>query len=125
MMAKSKLTDMTLLTIMSDIDDSTRNENGENAGVVKASGVCGAVVDLKAETKSMSTDVRHATRMIYHGTAKQCARASGISDDEGVLGEGVQDSTGVIEECEGLVTGVGNGCCDLQVLRSIDIDTGD
>jgi len=61
--------------------------------------------------------------MIYHGAVEQWARASGISDDEGVLGEGVQDSTGVIEEFEGLVTGVDDGRCDLQVLQSINIDT--
>jgi len=62
--------------------------------------------------------------MIYHGTIEQWARAGGIGDDEGVLGEGVQDSTGVVEEFEGLVTGVNNGRCDLQVLQSIDIDAG-
>jgi len=40
--------------------------------------------------------------MVYHGVIEQWARASGIGDDEGVLGEGAQDSE-VIEKCEGLV----------------------
>jgi len=42
---------------MSDIDGSASNENGENAGVVKASGVCRVVIDLEMETESMSTGV--------------------------------------------------------------------
>jgi len=124
-MAKSKVTYMTPLTIMCNIDGSTRSENGENAGVVKASGVCGAVADLEAETKSMSTGVCQATHMVYLGAVEQWARARRISDNEGVLGEGVQDSTGVVEEFEGLATGVDNGRCNLQVLQSIDIDPGD
>ena len=36
---------------MSDTDGSARCENGENAGIIKASGVCGAKLDLEAETK--------------------------------------------------------------------------
>jgi len=115
---------MTPLTIMSDIDGIASSENGENTGAVKASGICGAVADLEAETTSMSAGVCQATLMIYLGVIEQWARASGISDDEGVLGEGAQDSKGVIEEFEGLVTGVDNGRCDLQVLQAIDIDVG-
>jgi len=42
----------------------------------------------------------------------------------GVFGKGVQDSTGVVEEFEGLVASVNDGRCDLQVLQSIDIDVG-
>jgi len=122
MMAKSNVIDMTPLTIMSNIDGSTRSENGENAGVVKASGICGAVVDLGAETESMSTGVYQATCMIYLGAVKQrVARASGVGDNEGFLGKGVQDSAGVVEEFEGLVTSVDDGCCDLEVLQTIVI----
>jgi len=57
MVAKSKVIDMTPLTIMNDIDGSASNENGENAGAVKTSGVCGVVIDLEAENESMSTGV--------------------------------------------------------------------
>jgi len=124
MMSKLKVIDMTPLTIMNDIDGSASSENGENAGVFKTSGICRVVVGLEAETESMSRVVRQATRMIYLGTGEQWARANGIDDNEGVLGEGAQDSTGIVEEFEGLVTGVNNGCCDLQVFQSIDIDVG-
>ena len=51
-------------------------------------------------------------------------RASSIGDAETVLREGVQDSTGVIEEFEGLVAGVDNGRGDLQVPQSIDFGAG-
>jgi len=43
---------MTRLTIVGDVDGSTRSENGENAGVVQASGVRGTVLDLEAETEA-------------------------------------------------------------------------
>jgi len=62
--------------------------------------------------------------MIYHGVIEQRARASGIGDDQGVLGEGAQDSTEVIEKFEGLVAGVDDGRYDIQVLQSVDIDAG-
>jgi len=110
---------------MSDIDRCTRSENGENAGVAKASSVSGTVVDLEVETESMSAGVFQATQMIYHGAVKPwAARASEVGDNKGVLGKGVQDSTGVIEEFEGLVASVDDGRCDLQVPQSIDIDVG-
>jgi len=104
---------------MSDIGGRTRSENGENAGVVKASGVCGTIVDLEVETKCMSTGACQATCMIYHGAFKPwAARASvgGVGDYKGVPGKGAQDSAGVVEEFEGLVASVGDGRCDLQVL---------
>jgi len=41
---------MIRLTIVRDIFRSTRIENGENAGIVEASGVRGVVLDLEAET---------------------------------------------------------------------------
>ena len=44
--------DMIQLTIVGDIDGSTRSENGENAGIVQASGVGRTVLDLGAETKA-------------------------------------------------------------------------
>ena len=46
------------LTIVSDIDGSTRGKNGENAGIVKASCVCGTVLDLEGGTERISTSVR-------------------------------------------------------------------
>jgi len=51
-------------------------------------------------------------------------RAKGIGDGEGILGEGVQDSTGIVEKFEGLVTGIGDGRGDLQVLQSVNVDVG-
>ena len=60
--------------------------------------------------------------MINLGTVKNRARASGVYDAERVLGEGAQDSTRVVKEFEGFVTSIGNGCCELQVLQSIDLD---
>jgi len=110
---------------MSDVDRSTRSENGENAGVVKASSVSGTVVHLEVETESMNAGVCQVTRMIYHGAVKPwAARASGVGDNEGVLGKGAQDSSGVVEEFEGLIASVDDGRCDLQVLESIDIVVG-
>jgi hypothetical protein len=60
----------------------------------------------------------------YLGTAEQGARASGIGDVKAVLGEGAQNATGIVEEFEGLVTGVGNRRDDLQVPQSIDDGVG-
>ena len=45
------------LTVMSDIDGSARVENGENAGIIKACGIRGAVLGLDAEAGSMSMRV--------------------------------------------------------------------
>ena len=59
--------------------------------------------------------------MIYPSTGERRARTSGIGDAEGILGEGVQDPTGIVEEFQGLVTGVGDGRGDLQVLQPVDI----
>ena len=42
------------LTIMGDIDGSTRSENGKSVGIVKAGGVCCAVLSLRVETESVS-----------------------------------------------------------------------
>ena len=71
----------------------------------------------------MSTQVYRITRRFIHLCAgEQWARARGIGDGERILREGVQDSTGIVEKFEGLVTGVGDGRGDLQVLQPIDID---
>lgn len=73
----------------------------------------------------MSTHVSRVNRrVIYLGAIERRARASGTGDVEGALGEGAQDSTGIIEEFQGLGTGVGDGCGDHQVLQSIDLDAG-
>ena len=60
--------------------------------------------------------------MINLCTVKNRARTSGVYDAERVLGEGAQDPTRVVKKFEGFVTGIGNGCCELQVLQSIDLD---
>ena len=117
--------DLIRLTIMSDIDGSARVENGEDAGIIKACGIRGAVLGLGTEAESMSTRVCMANRRaIYHCTVEQWVRTSGISDVEGVPREGVQNTTRIIEEFEGLVAGVDDGRGDFQVLQSIDIDVG-
>ena len=111
---------------MGDIDGSARSENGKSAGITEACSVCRAVLDLRAETESVSTRVCLTVRLvIYLGTVEQGARASGVGDAEGVLGEGAQDPTGIVQEFEGLVTGVGNGRGDLQVLQPVDVSVGD
>ena len=63
-------------------------------------------------------------QVTYLGPIERRARASGAGDDEGVLGEGAQDSTRIVEELEGTVTGVGDGRCNLQVVQSVDFDVG-
>ena len=121
-MSGSRVTDVIRLTIVWDINKSTRSENGEEAGVIEAGGVRGTVLDLEAEAESISTYVCQVNRRVIHLCAgKRWARTRGIGNGEGVLGEGVQDSTGIVEEFEGLVTGVGDGRGDLQVLQPIDI----
>ena len=57
------------LTVMSDIDGSARVENGENAGIIKACGIRGAVLGLDAEAGSMSTRVYLTDRRATY----QCA----------------------------------------------------
>jgi len=55
----------------------------------------------------MSTQVRQVNGRVIHLCAgERWARARGIGNGEGVLGEGVQDSTGVVKEIESLVAGV-------------------
>ena len=116
---------MIRLTIVWDINGSTRSENGEDAGIVQAGGVRGTVLDLEVETENVSSQVCQVSRgRFYLCAGERWARTGGIGDGEGVLGEGAQNSTGVVEKFEGLVTGVGDGRGDLQVLQSIDIDVG-
>ena len=89
--------DLIQLTVMSDIDGSARVENGEDAGIIKACGIRGAVLGLDAEAESMSTRGYVANRRaIYHCTVEQWVRASGIGDVEGVPREGVQNTTRII-----------------------------
>ena len=110
---------------MGDADESARIENGKHAGIVKTGGVSRAIFDLEAETESVSIGVPRVTRWVIHlGAIERRARASRVGDCEGVLGEGAQDSTGIVEEPEGLVTGVGDDRGDLQVLQSIDVGVG-
>lgn len=47
-----------------------------------------------------------------------------MGDAQGVLGEGVQGSTGIIE-FESLFTGVSDGHSNLQILQSIDLGVRD
>ena len=105
---------------MNDIDGSARRENSVSAGIVEASGVRGAVIDLEAETTSVSAQVCQVTRRVIHpGTYERRVRASGIGDGEGVLGEGMQDPAGIFQEFDCLAPSVDNGRNDLHVLRSI------
>jgi hypothetical protein len=76
------------LTIVDDINGSTRSENREYTGFIKAGGVSGAVLDLEAETENLSTHAGQVTgRVIYLGAVKRRTRASCIGDVEAVLGE--------------------------------------
>ena len=61
-------------------------------------------------------------QVIYHYTDERWSEASAVGDVEDVGGEAAKDPTGFIEEFDGLVTDVGNGHSDLQVLQSIDVD---
>ena len=47
---------------MSDIDGSARSENGESTGIIEASGVFRAELDLEEKTKNVSTQVLQMTR---------------------------------------------------------------
>ena len=97
MAPKATLTNMIRLTIVSDADGSPRIKNGEHAGIIEACSVCGDVFDLEAETERMSTGVLRVTRrVIYLGAVERGARASGVGNDECVLGEGVQNSTRIV-----------------------------
>ena len=60
--------------------------------------------------------------LTYLGAVEHGARTDIIGDHEGVLGEGVQDSTRIVKEFEGLVAGVDDGRGDLQVVQSIDLE---
>ena len=114
---------MVPLTIMSDIRGSARNEDSEDTGVIKADGVFGAGLgsgNLKHEYARLPGKETGG----LHWAIEQGARASGIDDSEGVLGEGTQDPTGIFEKFEGLATGVGGGRGDLQVLQSVDLNVG-
>ena len=62
--------------------------------------------------------------MIYLGAVENRARPGDIGDCEAILGEGTQDSTRIVEESEGLIAAVGDGCGDLQVLQSIGVGIG-
>ena len=56
---------------MSDIDGSARIKNGEHAGVIEACSICREVLDLEAETESMSTGVPRVTIwVIYLGAVE-------------------------------------------------------
>lgn len=111
---------------MSDTDGIARSEDSEYAGIVEASSVCGDVHGLEPLTKSISAWIYHITRHAVHPcTVERRGRTSGIGDGEGVLGERVQDSTRIVEELKGFATSVDDGCGDLQILHSIDVEVGD
>jgi len=52
--SESEPINMIQRTIVSEVDGSASIENGEHAGVVEASSVRGAVLDLEVETKGVS-----------------------------------------------------------------------
>ena len=83
-----------LVTVMSDVGRSTRSENGETAGIIEASGVCGSVLDLEAGDEKISANIFQVTRwVIYLGAVERGTIAVDIDDGEGVLGGGAQDPT--------------------------------
>lgn len=108
---------------MGDIDESTRREDSEDAGIIEAGGTWGTEFDLETKTRSIGTESCRTTgRVIYFGSVERGARAGGMGDTKGVLGEGIQDATGIVEEFERFITAVGNSRDDLQVLQSVDLD---
>jgi len=112
-----------LLTIVSDIDFLARIKNDVGAFIVEAGGVFGAVFHLEADTESISAQVCRASRRETHPcTIERRLRAGVTGDRERVLGEGTQDSTGIFEELQWLVTVVGNGRDDIHILRSIALE---
>ena len=89
------------LTIVSDVDGIARSENGVGVGIIEASGILRAVFYLEGETESISAQFCHVTRRETHpGTIERRLRACGTGDGEGVLGERVQDSTGIFQELD-------------------------
>ena len=63
--------------------------------------------------------------VVYLGTIEQGVGTIGIGDSEGVLREGAQDPTRIIEEFYGFVASIDDHCCDLGILDSIDLDIMD
>ena len=105
------------LTVVSDVDCIARSKDRVGLGIIKASSVLGAVFDLEPETKSISAEACQVTgRETHPSPAERWVGAAGTGDDEGVLGEGAQDSTGIFEEFDRLVAGVCDRCSDLHVL---------
>ena len=79
--------------------------------------------DLEAETESTNTYVYQVTgSATYLCTSEQRTGTSDICDVEAILGEGAQNSTGIVEEFEGPIAGVGDRRGDLQVLQSVNLD---
>ena len=108
---------------MDDVDRSARSENREYTGFIKLGGICGVVLDLEAGTESMNTYVYQVTgSATYLCTSEERTGASDICDVEAILGEGAQNSTGIVEEFEGPIAGVGDRRGDLQVLQSVNLD---
>ena len=128
-MPKPKVTSMTPLTVMNDIDGSARSEDCESAGIIEASDVSGIVRDLmERESEALARAFAGhwtTTRTIHLCAVERGVRASGIGDGEAIFGERAQDSTGIVEKLEGLVAGVEDGRGDLQVLQSFDLDIWD
>ena len=84
----------------------TGGEDGEGRVVLVLGSLVEGVLDLRTNEARASTRVR--------------------GDGEGVGRERVQDATGIVDELEGLVTSVGDGRGDLQVLDAINrLGTGD
>ena len=111
---------------MGNVDGGAGSENGESAGIINASGVFGAEMGLEPKTNKREHHMLagSAREVIYPGANERRARASRIGDAEGVLGEGVQGTAGVIEEFERLVAGVDDGRGDPQLLQSVYIGVG-
>lgn len=96
----------TELTVVVNRDGLARSKDGERLGVGALSSLLKRVLDLVAD---------------------EAGRGTGVGGDgEGVGREGVESTAGVVEELEGLVTSVGEGGGDLQVVDTVDcLGTGD
>ena len=86
---------------MLNSDGLTRSEDGEGGLFAEVNGVVGRVLDLD------TAELGSSTRIL-------------VGDGESLSGQLGKRAERVVEELQGLVTGVGNGSLDLEVVDTIN-----
>ena len=86
---------------MLNSDGLTRSEDGEGGLLAEVNGVVGRVLDLD------TAELGSGTRVL-------------VSDGESLSGQLGKRAERVVEGLQGLITSVGDGCLDLQVVDTID-----